>query len=282
MKPLVIYHGGCSDGFTAAWIVANSYAGVPIDADAPYGPEPEEAVELHAGVYNTEPPFDLIDGRDVVIVDFSYAHAQMEKIIVRCKSLVWLDHHKTAIDDAGNLLDHPSGKVRGSLNTDRCGAWLAWEWFFPNGDVPTLVRLVDDRDRWVFADARTKAFHAAMSGRSKAFAAWDAMARDIDGELILTDHEHKVAEMVELTTVWEEMAGQLVPSANVPHYAASDAADLLLKKYPAAPFACCWFMRRDRRVVYSLRSRKGSDVDVGEIARQMGGGGHKHAAGFAA
>jgi hypothetical protein len=42
-------------------------------------------------------------------------------------------------------------------------------------------------------------------------------------------------------------------------------------------FGCCWF-HGDEGWVYSLRSR--SDVDVSEIAKGLGGGGHAKAAGF--
>ena len=45
MKPLVIYHGNCADGFTAAWVANRYFAG---------------EVDLHAGVYQTPPP-DVTD-----------------------------------------------------------------------------------------------------------------------------------------------------------------------------------------------------------------------------
>ncbi len=52
---LVIYHGGCPDGFTAAWVVHKVY--------------PE--AEFYPGVYGQAPPD--VAGRDVILVDFSSA-----------------------------------------------------------------------------------------------------------------------------------------------------------------------------------------------------------------
>lgn len=44
------------------------------------------------------------------------------------------------------------------------------------------------------------------------------------------------------------------------------------------PFAACYWDTPEGRV-FSLRS-KDDGFDVGEIAKQYGGGGHKHASGF--
>lgn len=45
------------------------------------------------------------------------------------------------------------------------------------------------------------------------------------------------------------------------------------------PFGAAWFQRSDGKRQWSLRSRDGG-VDVSEIARAHGGGGHRNAAGF--
>lgn len=44
------------------------------------------------------------------------------------------------------------------------------------------------------------------------------------------------------------------------------------------PFGVCWFERADGFRVYSLRSDE-NGVDVSEVAKQFGGGGHPRAAG---
>jgi len=53
-KPLVIYHAGCPDGVTAAWVVKKRFGDV----------------DLHPGRYG-EPPPD-VTSRDVYVVDFTY------------------------------------------------------------------------------------------------------------------------------------------------------------------------------------------------------------------
>jgi oligoribonuclease NrnB/cAMP/cGMP phosphodiesterase (DHH superfamily) len=279
MTPLIIYHGKCADGYTAAWIA--------LKALRETGVEPE----LHAGVYGETPP-DCI-GRDVVIVDFSYPRVAMEHIIDTCKTLTWLDHHATAIADSGDLMpprtmqrqsDGPT-KVRGALRTDRSGAWLTWEWFRGN-DVPTMVQLVDDRDRWVFKDPRSKPFSAGLFARGYTEENWDDAFVHVDelieaGKTIMVKERKDLLEHLDVMTVQVRIDGTWVPGANLTYMSASDAGVELLARYPDAPFAATWFTRKDGMTVYSLRSRIGSDTDVGAIAKSMGGGGHKHASGFA-
>lgn len=58
----------------------------------------------------------------------------------------------------------------------------------------------------------------------------------------------------------------------------TEVTDRLLKMYPDARMAACFFVRKDRKVQVRLTSR--SDFDCSEVAKMFGGGGHKQAAGF--
>ena len=46
------------------------------------------------------------------------------------------------------------------------------------------------------------------------------------------------------------------------------------------PFGACYFDRQDGKRQWSLRSSGENGLDVAEIAKAHGGGGHKNAAGF--
>jgi hypothetical protein len=61
MRPLIIYHGNCADGFSAAWCFWRKY---------------RDGADYFAGVYQQEPPD--VSGRDVFLVDFSYKRAVVE------------------------------------------------------------------------------------------------------------------------------------------------------------------------------------------------------------
>ena len=89
MTPLVIYHGHCRDGFCSAWVASRFL----------------EDAEFFAADYGDPPPMDRIEGspRDVYVLDFSYPRAELIEIAKRAKSLVLLDHHRTAQQDLQSL-----------------------------------------------------------------------------------------------------------------------------------------------------------------------------------
>ena len=72
---------------------------------------------------------------------------------------------------------------------------------------------------------------------------------------------------------------EVVPYYNLPGFLISDCLAQALNKWTDCRYAV-GSIHLPNKTIYSLRSRPGSDVDVSEIAKQYGGGGHKHAAGF--
>lgn len=285
-RPLVIYHGKCADGFTAAWVANRfytKYALFPVDQDG-------WAIDAVPAVYGESPPD--VTGRLVFILDFSYPRSVLLEMARAAKSIVIIDHHKTAIDDLQGIGDEALELKRCAISTllsvDRSGAWLTWQWFFGAETPPDLVSLVDDRDRWVFKDPRSRPFAAGAFARGYTVKDWDELATPLgvaktiaDGEAIDRRNTKDINELLDTMTVWRKIDDVSVPTANLSYMSASDACAELLRRHPTASFAATWFARQDGKYVFSLRSRPGSDVDVGEIAKRYGGGGHKHASGFA-
>jgi len=74
-----------------------------------------------------------------------------------------------------------------------------------------------------------------------------------------------------------EIGGVKVPVVNATCFF-SDVGARLLELYPDAPFSAYYMDRGDGLRQCGLRSRPG--VDVSEIAKNYGGGGHAQAAGF--
>jgi nanoRNase/pAp phosphatase (c-di-AMP/oligoRNAs hydrolase) len=112
---LVIYHGNCPDGFTAAWVTARKLGDV----------------ELLAAKYGDDPPLEEATGRRVVIVDFSYPREKLEQLHAT-GSLLVLDHHKTAEADL-------QGLPYCVFDMQRSGARLAWDYFREGYPVPWVV-----------------------------------------------------------------------------------------------------------------------------------------------
>jgi oligoribonuclease NrnB/cAMP/cGMP phosphodiesterase (DHH superfamily) len=259
---LCIYHGNCADGFGAAWAVRHALG---------------NGVEFYPGVYQHEPP-DVKD-REVVMVDFSYKRPVLEKMINEAKSVTVIDHHKTAKDDLLPLM--MTGVLAGQFDTEKSGAMLAWEWFNPGKEPPALIRHIQDRDLWKFELEGTREIQAAVFSYPYDFQVWDKlMAMEPqelrkDGAAIERKHFKDIREFIQVAAWRMDLAGYNIPTLNAPYFWSSDAGHIMAEN---EPFAACYWDSPDG-LVFSLRSTD-KGVDVSEIAKQYGGGGHRNASGF--
>lgn len=293
---LVIYHGGCADGFTAAWAVRRA---IP-DAD------------FWAATYQDPPP--SCAGRDVVIVDFSFKRDVLHGMAQqRDTTVVILDHHKSAAEDLQGLPPPLEGAyspyamrewqrecnspnaLHALFDMERSGAGIAWDYFNPNTKRPALINYVEDRDLWRFRLPRSREVNAYIFAHAYDFASWDRLALEIENDLdgcadmgaaIEKKHHKDVAELVGELRREMIIGGHWAPVASLPRTLTSDAGSLLCEPYASdnllgeivTPlFGACYWDTKDGRV-FSLRSR--GDFDVSEVAKLYGGGGHKNAAGF--
>jgi len=256
---MCIYHGNCADGFGAAWVVRKALGDI----------------EFHPGVYQ-EPAPD-VTGRDVVMVDFSYKRPVLLEMAAKANSIVILDHHKTAVED---LVDLPTN-VLTVFDVNRSGARITWDHFFPNEPPPILLLHIEDRDLWRFALQNTREIQANVFSYPYDFQIWDElMAANvetlaIEGKAIERKNFKDINELLSVVTRPMVIGGFNVQVANLPYTLSSDAGHELAKGRPFG--ACYWDTPKGR--VFSLRSTD-EGVDVAEIAKQYGGGGHRNASGF--
>ena len=281
-KILCIYHGNCADGFAAAWAVRYFYG--------------DDNVDFHAGVYGAAPP--NVEGRDVVMVDFSYKRPVLEQMAASAKSILILDHHKTARDDLAGYPTVPSALIhevhepplRGwqpnsgvyvAFDMERSGAMLAWDHFWTGMTPPKLMLYIQDRDLWLFKLEGTREIQANVFSYPYDFEVWDKLMRTdpqilrTEGAAIERKHHKDIAELVGVSKRRMKIGGSDVPVANLPYTLSSDAGHMMAK---GEPFAACYMDSPTGRT-FSLRSAP-DGVDVSEVAKSFGGGGHKAAAGF--
>ncbi len=265
MTPLCIYHGFCADGYTAAWVVWKWYGA--------------GQVEFHAATHGEPPP--EVGDRAVYLVDFSYPRPVIEAMARHAKKLTVLDHHITAAQELEGVIRN-DGVVDGVFDMDKAGCLLTWEWFFKDRQPPQALLAVSDRDLWTFERPWTREIFSALTSYPYDFAVWDTlMAADrleaLRQEGIALDRKQQkdIAEIVAAGSHLITIAGHTVPACNVPPIWASDAGNIMAQGHPFA--ACFWI--DGEQIAFSLRSVP-DGLDVSEIAKRFGGGGHPHAAGF--
>lgn len=317
MKPLVIYHKNCADGFGAAFA-----------AWLKLGDEAEYRAEQYGTDYSKSENTFEFEGREVYILDFSFPRGIMEMLFEKAKRVVWLDHHKTAWESwygqsaadgyGGRVEDGPNYHIK--LDFQKSGAYLAWEYFHPGIEVPMLIKHIDDYDRWQFKIEGTKAFNKALwSYAPWSFIDWNTRYMDAadgsdmredthkqliaEGAAILRAHDQNVQSVVKgaarscgivpaiINSVdsynapwgwWHDdehgdTCGVNGLAANCPPHLTSDAGHELANQ--SGTFGLCWTLGKEgMKANCSLRSN--GDYDVSAIAKVFGGGGHKNAAGF--
>lgn len=261
MKKLCIYHGNCADGFGAATVIRMALG--------------RHDVEFHAGVYGDQPPD--VTGRNVILVDFSYKRPVLLEMAGKAKSILILDHHKSAELD---LVDLPSN-IEAHFDMERSGAMMAWDYYNQGEEPPALLRHIQDRDLWRFDLEGTREIQACLFSYPYDFELWEQLlCADLqelrkEGEAIERKHHKDIAELIEIAAYRMTIAGHDVPVLNAPYFFSSDAGHVMGE---GEPFAACYWDTPDSRV-FSLRSAD-DGLDVSEIAELFGGGGHAHAAGF--
>ena len=264
MDPLIIYHGNCPDGNGAA-MVAYKYFG--------------EGAEYRPAIYGDLPPSDdEILNRRVYLIDFSFPRKEIERMYkITGEKLTVIDHHQTAQADLEGL-----GYT--VFNMNHCGAYLAWEFFFPTLPVPKMIHYIQDKDLWKWNLPVSREVSAALHAEGFDFRKWLFILENWDreeshlianGKAILKVVNEFVNAMVN-TAEMIELDGikTLAVNASVLH---SEALSELLKIKP--PMGVGWVWEGNRQV-YQVSLRSTGDFDVSKIAKKYGGGGHKNSAGF--
>ena len=301
MKPIVIYHANCTDGFGAAYAAWRALGDDVEYIDAHYG-------ELDDPATLEERFGSDIGQRDVYILDFSLKRPAMDWLFDKAQRVVWLDHHKTAFEmwcdselEAKGERDYytySSHGVEVLLDNNRSGAMIAWQYFHPTRSVPWIIEHIDDYDRWQFKLSGTKEINKAI---------WATTPWDFEtwNDWVYKFPVAQRAAMIEVGTALLRAYNQQVESLS--KYARKCAIFLIDRDFDkvrefgyreglavnspvhmseighvlateTGTFGLIWYMGEGNTVKCSLRSN--GDYDVSVIAKQFGGGGHKNAAGF--
>ena len=284
----VLWHAGCPDGWTAAWVAHHALT------------RQNDVSPALIPVSYGQPAPDLTAYRLIYMVDFAYPHDTILEIVDSGPNVLVLDHHRTAID---NIAEHraPQTVIDGKgpnelhlgdgpysvvLDVNRSGAGIVWD-FFHTERGSALVDYVEDRDLWRHALPDSKEINTYIrSAELGSIEAWDDLHRQLstdDGRAAATERGRGALAYLDAycraaagQAHWADMGGRIFPLVNVTYHGCSEVAEFLLVEFDTN-MAGYWFQRGDGKAQYGFRSRDG--VTVNDFAEQFGGGGHPQAAG---
>ncbi|MEM2207656.1 MAG: DHHA1 domain-containing protein [Sulfolobales archaeon] len=230
-----------------------------------------------------------LDGCEVYVCDLSPNYGNVSSILSTIKKLVeygsrvwWFDHHiwdPSWVESVLNL------GVRLSQDTSTCSAGIVYKQLgFGDSTSEYIAKAACSLDLWVFDDwvgnflARYVGYSKSEDWRKKV-AIKLSKGVLLDEEVSKTVEESVDRELKILSEALKRGGVSDICGIRVAHYyksvkdhITSYIAALLMSRFNADMAVIC------RRGSVSLRSR--GKVDVREIAKKLGGGGHPNAAGF--
>lgn len=284
----IIYHSRCYDGFTGLYLFlkTNKWEKNPyIYPDAPFA--------------TTVPPD--IDGKNVISIDVAYKPEIVQEISQRANKFLFIDHHITIKDEIEKLKLADTTEI--VYDNDKCGATLVWKYFFKRKKMPYFVSLIEDNDLGKWKNDDTKPFITALEvhyGLRPTFLNlkyWDNLLEEsylydfIDtGKKYLTYKNYvidtKKYELVKFPSKWyldfNKNSKFELHQFTLALINTDDPAISLLGKKIAEECNCDGVVLYRYNFNYDIytASLRSKDTDVGTIAKELGGGGHKLASGF--
>lgn len=258
---VILYDGGCSDGFGGAWAAWKIFGN---KAD-------------YIGVKHENPVPAGLKNKTIYLIDFTYPEAVIKKLLKENKQVTAIDHH-ASVEKAVQL-------TRDYLfDTNHSGCALAWRYFHPKKSLPVLLKHIEAMDLWRFIPS-TKELFAYLELFEQNFKVWDKLIKDIEnpkkrkefikkGGLILKYESKLVKSAVNKGAELVLFQGYKTLAVNSPNWP-SQIGNLLVKKFP--PIGIIWSKKRGK-ILVSLRSD--GTADVAKLAQKYGGGGHKSSSGF--
>jgi oligoribonuclease NrnB/cAMP/cGMP phosphodiesterase (DHH superfamily) len=256
----------------------------------------EENCHLYSINYGYDVPWNLVKrAQKIYMVDFGLQpFSDMVKMrdIVGKDNFIWIDHHKTAIQD----MEDSGQEFRGIQEIGKAGCELTWEWFqkqklFHNSEeMPPVVKMLGRYDVWDLSyhqDVMPVQYGMKLynpDGDASLF--WKSFFEDEDGSVYKlmvekgrTCHDYQTQLYGNYCNAHSfdiEFEGLRFLAANALHV----SSQLFEAKWNHQDYDAmlCFGFTNGNWSVSMYTDKDG--IDVGAIAKKHGGGGHVGASGF--
>jgi len=314
MKTICIYHSRDLDGWMSAAIVMRWFMeqheefvvrnSKDIVNSNTFGNDPAPELFMLGWDYGDEIP-KLSDYDKVIMCDISFPTFED---FVGGFELIWIDHHKSAIEKVEQGILENSAHIEGLRDVKFAACELTWVYFFPAEPMPEIVRLLGRYDcfghKGTGEEQKVLEFQygarAVMSNYKECYIHLNKSIKDselyenedltVEGD-ILSDggaiYNYLKAEAKQIYSkafeVWFDDGVQTSAGNSYKFLCVNQdrfnpinfGIDYHKENYDG--FACFWY--KGGKWNFSLYNDNGA-VDCSVIAKQFGGGGHAGASGF--
>lgn len=285
----IIFHRNCLDGFTGFYLFMKTKKW-------------EKKPIVFPDVPSAKYPPPNIDKKNIIIIDVAYNSEIIKYISQKASKLLFIDHHTSIRKDILNLKLPENNEIVYDIN--QSGASLVWKYFFGTQKMPTFVEYIRDNDIGAWKLDNTLPFIAGLEVNFELEPTYNNL---IEWDKLLD--EEFLNSLIERGKVYNEYKEYLIkryskkytlmhfPSKKILNKLklnlkegqykvavvnSSCPSVSLLGKYIVdtvdCDFCILWNYSINKKIfIIALRSK---NVDISEIAKKFGGGGHKYAAGF--
>tara|TARA_B100000959_G_C14941653_1_gene608072 strand:- start:794 stop:1654 length:861 start_codon:yes stop_codon:yes gene_type:complete len=269
-KIIGIYHKDCPDGITAAAVLLRKF------------PEIELFSLSHS--FNEDDLLPILDvvipGSEVYFVDCALG---VEKFLSKDINVFVIDHHM-GLKDSLDKLANKHESLTYVFDNDKSGASLAWSYFFPDEELPEVIKHVEDVDLWRLQygdDTKYVSNYLSVNINTPEQMLDFIETGDIEkikekGKImsdysdVQIDRFFDNAEKIQL-----KIGEYIVPAYNIPMMYKSGLGNKLSEKEDKA---VALFAITGDKVKVSFRSKDKHSPSSMELAKNLGGGGHRNAA----
>lgn len=275
----VVYHSADLDGLCSKQIVEKYYREKKIGIDA------------IGWDYGHPIPY-LDDYKTVYLVDISFKPIDMLSLFRRLGgNFIWIDHHVSAIKESE---EHGYNRVNGTRKVGIAACELVWEYVYCNDKLPRAVELLSAYDVWNKGvadwDSIVLPFQYGMRNKSEIpnvlLEAQSPFNYNEQSNLIpdIIKEGKAILEYINQKNKKECTAYSFEASVNgyraICINSLEQSSNTLKSVYREQSHDLIFIFAVDKNSAKcSLRTTK-DHINVGEIAKSFGGGGHKKAAGF--
>jgi len=286
----IIYHKNCYDGFAGFFLLHHNNL---IDTDAIIYPDQPFSKII--------PPD--IDNKDVIIVDVAYGIEILEEISKKTKSLLFIDHHVSTHLDIKNVNFKNTTVI---YDKQHSGSWLVWNNFYNSKKIPSFIRYIEDSDTGKYSFNSTKSFMISLEVN---YDLEPTMNNLIKWEKLFNKKE--IIHLIKLGKFYLQYDDTLTNINKKKYVFTTFPSQMIFEKYndifkkkgqykvavyTGSPcpsirslsekiqlesdcdIFMIWNYQLDKKkTIITMRSNK---VDISEIAKAFGGGGHEGASSF--
>jgi len=231
-------------------------------------------------------PFDAIrTGETIYMVDFSLSMDLMVRLS-RMSEFTWIDHHKSAIEEAEEISFEPSGLRK----IGHAACELTWQFLFPTTELPHAIYLLGRCDVWdleAHPAILPFQFGMALQDTDPASALWPklfarggaALEENIIGQgKVIGQYRSRENEKRARSCSFDtNLEGVRAVAINAGLTNAHIFKGVWDPGRHDLMVTFCWMSKGLWKV--TLYTEK-PHIDCSVLARKFGGGGHKGAAGF--